>query len=157
MKDRAIDRIPTAPKSNCFFILNVGQELLDYEKSAKNKLKIQDRLRDGTGAWDEMSISNHNFFKIEGVLTWVRVSKLKSVQPPYDLRTDRATYYCTISSSSERSRKSVFWFWNADQSPAPGLAIVAYLGPYEPRRHGNALHTQVPYQRFSHSRLETFG
>ena len=102
VKDRAIHRIPTAPKSNCFFILNVEQELLDYEKSAKNKLKIQDRLRDGTGAWDEMSIFNHNFFKIEGVLTWVRVNKLKGVQPPYDLRAHRATYFCTISSSSER-------------------------------------------------------
>ena len=76
----------------------------------------------------------------------------------YDFRSHRATYSATVSSSSELTRKSVFWFWNTDRSPAPGLAIVSYLGPaYEPRVHGNAKHTLVPYQRTSHSSINLYG
>ena len=156
---RASCRVPTASKSNCYFILHIGNELMDYERSTKNKLKIQDCLRDGTSAWDDVSTCNFNFYKIEdGVLQWVKASKKLDQKPVYDLRAHRVTYTSKVSSSCEPTRKSVFWFWNGPHSPAPGLAIVSYLGPpYEPRVHGNAKNTVVPYQRSSHSSLESFG
>ena len=78
-------------------------------------------------------------------------------QPQYDLRAHRATYSTKVTSSPELSRKSVYWFWNTSLSPAPGLAVVSYLGPpYEPRQHGNAKHTSVPYTRQSHSTIDSF-
>ena len=56
--ERSVHRIPTAPKSNCYFILNLGPELTDYDNIAANCMKVQDRLRDGTGGWDDMSVCN---------------------------------------------------------------------------------------------------
>ena len=60
--ERAVHRIPSAPKTNCYFILNIGKDLMDYDSSAVNKLNIQDRLRDGTSAWDDISVSNFAFY-----------------------------------------------------------------------------------------------
>ena len=63
VEQRAVERIPSAPKSNCYFILKLGRDLMDYDAASANKLKIQDRLRDGTGGWDETTCCNFNFYK----------------------------------------------------------------------------------------------
>ena len=85
------------------------------------------------------------------------MNKKKNPNPIFDLRAHRATY---ISQGSNQvpSRKSVFWFWNSDHSPAPGMAIVGYLGPsYESRPHGNAKRFLVPYNRSSHESISSYG
>lgn len=138
--NRAIQRIPSGPKSNCYFILHLGDELTDYTKLSSNRLKIQDRLRDGTGGWDDTYVSNACLFLVEnGVLKSVVMNKKKNIIPSlFHLRAHRGTYV-SQNSSGPPSKKSVFWFWNSEHSPAPGMAIISYLGPaFTPRPHGNS-------------------
>ena len=59
--DRSIERLPKGHKSNCFFILNLGKDLTEYGTASSYRLKIQDRLRDGTGAWDNQNLNNSLF------------------------------------------------------------------------------------------------
>ena len=153
--DRAIQRIPSSPKSNCYFILHLGEELTDYTKLSINRLKIQDRLRDGTGGWDDTYVSNACLFIVEnGALKSVVINKKKNIIPStFHLRVHRGTYV-SQGFSGPPSKKSVFWFWNSEHSPAPGMAIISYLGPaFTPRPHGNSKHTLVPYQRTSHESI----
>ena len=154
----AVQRIPSGPKSNCYFLLNLGQELSAYEAATAHRLKVQDRLRDGTGGWDDVFTNNAAFFRVEnGILKSVYVNKAKNILPIFDLRAHRATYTASHSENIP-SRKSVFWFWNSSASPCPGMALVAYLGPaYEMRPHGNAKKTLVPYQRSAHESIAMFG
>lgn len=153
--ERSIQRIPSGPKSNCYFILNLGKELTDYETASNHRMKVQDRLRDGTGAWDDMNVCNSCCFLLEnGVLKSVKMNKKKT--PHFDLRAHRATYI-SQGSHDVPSRKSVVWFWNSELSPAPGMAVVAYLGPaYTPRPHGNSKHTSAPYQRAPHESIASY-
>ena len=127
---QTVPRIPSGPKSNCYFILSIGEDLIDYEKSSVNKPLIQDKIRDGTGSWNDVNTSNIDFYQVHGkILTSVKLKKNVQPRPHYDLRTHRATYSTKVASNPELSRKSIFWFWNAPLSPAPGFAIVSYLKP----------------------------
>ena len=132
---------------------------MDYENSRANKAHIQDKIRDGTGAWDEVNTFNFDFYQVkDNILTTIKTRRYEHPRPHYDLRTHRATYLTNVSASAELSRKSVFWFWNTPLSPAQGFAVISYLGPpYEPKPHGNAKHTLVPYTRPAHSTIESFG
>ena len=68
----SIQRIPSGPKSNCYFILNIGKELTDFDSASSNRMKIQDRRRDGTGAWTDISTSNTCLYLVENeILKWV--------------------------------------------------------------------------------------
>ena len=73
------------------------------------------------------------------------------------MRAHRATYTDRQVSDQAPSRKSVFWFYNSPVSPAPGMAIIAYLGPaYIPRTHGNAQNTLVNFLRSSHENIDEY-
>ena len=155
---RSVDRIPNGPKSNCYFILHVGTQLTEHANNSVNRMKMQDRLRDGTGGWDEYSVSNACYFSVEnGILKSVLVNFKKNVHSHYDLRAHRANYtYKRLNDIP--SRKCVFWFWNSEFSPAPGFVIVSYLGPpYSPRPHGNAKKSFAPYDRASHEAIAALG
>lgn len=154
----SIKRIPPGPKSNCYFILNMGRELTEYSMVRTNRMKFQDRLRDGTGAWSDISVNNATYYLVEnGVLKWVESNLKKNIKPIYNLRAHRATYTDKAANFQEPSKKSVFWFWNSPDSPAPGIAIVSYLGPaYSPRSHGNAKDTHVPYTRSAHQSIDIY-
>ena len=157
--ERAIKRLPSGPKSNCDFILNLGKELTEYTSASMNRMKIQDHLRDGTGGWADQCVNNSCCYLVEnGTLKNVIMNKKKTGQlPHFDLRAHRATYQAN-NPDGIPSRKLVCWFWNSDFSPAPGMAIVAYLGPaYTPRPHGNSKHTSSTYERVSHESIASYG
>ena len=137
--NQAVLRIPSGPKSNCYFLLKMGADFMDYEKSRANKARIQDKIRDGTGAWD-VNTFNFDFYQVkDNILTTSKTRRYEHPRPHYDLRTHRATYSTKVSAPAEFSRNSVFWFWNTPLSPSPGFAVISYLWPpYEPKPHGNA-------------------
>ena len=122
-------------------------------------MKIQDRLRNETGGWDNISLSNACYFAVEnGILRSVKLNAKKNLQNShYDLRAHCANY-TSKGSHDIPSRKCVFWFWNSEFSPAPGFAIVSYLGAaYSSRPHGNAKKTVSPYERASHTIIAGYG
>ena len=71
---QTVPRIPSGPKSNCYVILSIGIDLMDYEKSSVNKQLIQDKIRDGTGSWDDVNTSNFDFNQVhDKILTSVKL------------------------------------------------------------------------------------
>ena len=88
--DKAVRRLPFAPKSNCFFILNMDPELTEYNTQENMCRAIQDRLRDGTGAWRHRSCNNSNLFLVEdGVIQWI--GSTIRIRINYNLRAHRRT------------------------------------------------------------------
>lgn len=156
IEQKAVSRIPSGPKTNCYFIVNLGAELTDFDSHHSNRLILQDRLRDGAGSWTDYSSNNTSCYIINnGKLKW---TAFNSKAPNFDLRAHRGTFSMKPIGNELPSRKSHFWFWNGSSSPAPGLAIVAYLGPPNmPHPHGNACRNFAVYQRTSHSSIEIYG
>ena len=127
MRERAVAAIPTGPEVNCYYILNIGSELTDYEKYCENRQRISDKLRDGVGARDLYSSTN-NYFSLSdtGILKYIDLSKNKNLLP--DLRM-----YCARFRNSKHADANqtatlrVCWFFNAKRTPAPGYIILMYL------------------------------
>ena len=108
---KSVKRIPSALKSNCYFILNLGVELTEFEKAKDNRLKIQDRLRDGTGSWTEFSANNTTCFIVDGgLLKSVEVNAKKNKLKKFDLREHRATYTYKDKDNELPSRRTYFGF-----------------------------------------------
>ena len=106
-----MERIPSSPKSNCYFILKLKRDSMDYDAASANKLNIQDRLRDGTGGWDATTCCNFNFYKVDnGHIKFVRKNKSMNEIQIYDSRSHRATYSATVSSSRELLEKAFSGF-----------------------------------------------
>ena len=112
---RSLQRIPNGPKTNCYFILNLGTDFTDYANLSLNNMKIQDRLRDGTGGWDDISLSNACYFAVKnGILRSIKLNAKKNLQNShYDLKTHRVNY-TSKGSHDILSRKCVFWFWDSE-------------------------------------------
>ena len=124
--------------------------MTEYSNAFSNRMLVTDRIRDGTGAWDDMNVNNSCCYLLEnGILKNVVMNKKKTggVTPHFDLRAHRAIYI-SQGSYDISSKKLGCWFWNSEFSPAPGMSIVAYLGPpYTPRPHGNSKHSFVPFEK----------
>ena len=149
----AVKTIPSCKKENCYFIVNIGIALTEYDNYNRNRLRLQDALKDNTGPWDHQSSTNVDRFKLSNdgtTLSWVPSSKKE-----FDLRLHRANYMDKGTTDNDVSaNKFVLWFFNAPFSPSPGYAVVGYFGSaYKSRPHGNARNTTTPYMRTSHQTI----
>ena len=127
MRERAVSAIPTGPKVNCYFLLNIGAELTDYEKYLDNRQRIHDKLRDDIGSRG-LPISRSNCLTLSdsGVLKYIDLNKNKNSL--LDLRM--YSYYFRNSEQlhcDQIATLRVCWFFNAERSPAPGFIVVMYL------------------------------
>ena len=69
--------------------------MTEYSNAFSNRMLVTDRLRDGTGAWDDMNINNSCCYLLENeILKNVVMNKKKTggVTPLFDLRALRGTY-----------------------------------------------------------------
>ena len=135
VRDRAVRAIPTGPKFNCFFVLNIGAELTDYQTLYDdNRKRIGDKLRDGTGVWNYRKFHNRYCYSVSdnGFLKFV-----KDQNAPFDLRMHRAIFRdSTHVDGDQPAERMICWFFNAERSPAPGFVVAMYLGsPYVHRTH----------------------
>ena len=125
VRERAVGTIPAGPKTNCFFVVNIGAELTDYKsyESGEIRRKIYERLRDGTVLWNRQKTDNSKCYSISdsGIL--------KCVSSMFDLRMHTAKFCESVPVRGEQpAKRTICWFFNAERSPAPGFVVVSYLG-----------------------------
>ena len=131
VRERAVLRIPSGLKVDCYFVVNIGAELTDYEKYKDNEncRKISDKLYDGTGSWNYyIDSSNNQLFTISdsGVFKWVKITRSNV---SFDLRMHRATFRNSAPFDWEQpTERRICWFFNGKHSPAPGFVFVMYRG-----------------------------
>ena len=131
VRERAVTAIPTGPKVNCFFVLDIGAELTDYQtfKFDNIRKRIRGKLSDGTGVWEYTSKDNRDCYTVSdtGVLKYVM-----NKTAPFDLRMHRVISRQSIQVKGDQFAERFFcWFFNAERAPAPGLVVVCYRGsPY---------------------------
>ena len=131
VREGAVRTIPTGPKVNCFFVVNVGAELTDYQKRETNFIRIISKCFDGTVAWgfhDEYNRScKMQRYIISNDGTLKRVDKLNN-NTPFDLRLHSSTYREFEHVEGEQpAKRSICWFFNAERAPAPGFVVISYL------------------------------
>ena len=135
VRKAAVRTIPTGPKVNCFFVVNVGAELTDYRNRHTNLIRINAQCFDGTGAWGHHDQYNRERYIFSNEGTLKRIDKLKNNNTPYDLRLHRSSYReFEHVEGDQPAKRSICWFFNAERAPAPGFVVVSYLGsPYVQR------------------------
>ena len=128
VRAQAVSAIPTGPKVNCYFVVNIGAELTDYQKYFENRQKISDKLREST--FQLVNSSNHCFtVSRSGVLKYVDLKKNNIA--PFDLRMHCATFrnvQHVDGDGDHPAERRICWFFNAQLSPAPGFIVIMYHG-----------------------------
>ena len=132
VRERALRAVPTGPKVNCYFVVNIGAELTDYKtyKTVENLRTIRHKLRDGTGDWYYRKVENRECYTVSDTGFLKLVSLRADKNAPFDLRIHRVNYRDSGHIDGHQfAERCDCWFFNAKLSPAPGFAVVMFIGP----------------------------
>ena len=114
VRERAVSAIPIGPKVNCYFILNIGVELTDFEKYFDNRQRIRDKLRDEFCS-RRLYLSSNTCFTLSasGILKYIHYYK-PNKDSLLDLRMHTFNFRNPEHSLCEQTATlRVCWFFNA--------------------------------------------
>ena len=148
-RERAVHTIPNGPKVNCYFIVNIGAKLTDYNTFDENRLKIRFKLREGSGVWDYKTEDSDCYTVSDsGVLKPV-TKRFKNRNAHFDLRLHRSVSRQSGHFADEQPyERSICWFFNSERAPAPGFFVVSFLGaphslPTETHKRPHESHASI--------------